>query len=241
MPRVAIQICTYSRPKEIRLCINALRRHLKYDDLFWLVCDDSTGGSYLRDLKDEFPFLTCLSTPDRSGWGINVNEGLRYIYTILGIDYVYFTEDDYILSREIDLTSGLHLLTNSGVGLLRYDGLAGHRLDLTLEEFPYSGHREGLGWDKITYLRLLRSSQNLNIYSNRPHLKHRRFHDHYGLYPEGLTLGMTETSFAHIVRDRMTEDGAPQIAALPEFILRYYDDIGVSFQLTPQDQETVQL
>lgn len=236
LPTIGVQICTFSRPREIRLCIDALLKYLHYSELIWLVCDDSTGGDYVERLAADYPFLQFCITPRRAGWGVNVNLGLDYLEA-LGIDYIYFTEDDYILTKDIDLNVGMHLLQDPQIGLVRYDGLAGHRLDMTLEEMDYPGNREGVGIDKLTYARLLKSSRNLNIYSNRPHLKHRRFHDYYGRYIEGQRLGMTETNFAHRVRDIMVFEEAPQIVALPEYILRHYDDIGVSFQHTQYDQE----
>lgn len=235
--KTAIQICTFHRPREIRLCIDALLKYMRPpEQVYWLVCDDCTGGDYLDKLLLEYPFLHTISTPKRSGWGVNVNRGLDYLFGH-GFDTIYFTEDDYILGKDLNLSYGLELLKSPQIGLIRYDGLAGHQLDLTIEEQPLADHREGFGLDRLTYLRILKSSRNLNIYSNRPHLKHRRFHEFYGYYREGERLGLTETSFAHHVRDLMVYEEAPQIVAFPDYLLRWYDDIGVSFQHTSFDEE----
>ena len=109
---------------------------------------------------------------------------------------------------------------------VRYDGLAGHRLLLELRERDTE-----IG--KIHFLRLRHDSPSLNVYSNRPHLKHKRFHQFYGLYPEGLKLGETETHFAHRVKDKL-RDG-PWIVALSSGVENSFRHIGVSRQGTELD------
>ena len=58
-----------------------------------------------------------------------------------------------------------------------------------------------------------------------PHLKHRRFHDYFGLYPEGMKLGETEEAFCHQCKrkvalwnkrkDKKEDDAAPPYVAVP--------------------------
>jgi len=183
----------------------------------------------LPDILGDFPDLniTTTSTPRRSGWGANVNTGLRAIKE----QHVFQIEDDQLAQRTIDLERGVFVLEHCPqIGLVRYDGLAGHRLVLRLEETPMvKGRREHfLRIDK----RLSSDQKELYGYSNRPHLKHKRFHQAYGAYPGGLALGSTEASFAHVV---MESKGPPELVALSDGIDRAFKHIGKSRQFTTED------
>ena len=89
----------------------------------------------------------------------------------------------------------------------------------------------------MDYMILERYSPHLNVYSNRPHLKHRRFHSKYGPYSETTPLGMTETEFAHRVKD-IGVDG-PLLAILADGVVRAFDHIGKSRQGTELDKISV--
>lgn len=223
-PDIAILIITYDRPKEIRLTIEALQRYLRYEgDLYWRVADDGSPDGYLRDIRDSFPALNItVSRTERRGWGANVNRGIA----LLDRRYYFFLiEDDYVAQRNIDLTSGMALLRAlPDLGVVRYDGLAGHGLDLDLRET-----NTAIG--RMNYLRLRKSSPCLNVYSNRPHLTAPHFHESYGMYVEGWTLGQTEEEFAHRVKDKK----GPDIASLVDGIPLAFDHIGRTRQNTVED------
>lgn len=228
-PIVTVVIVTYSRPEEIRRTLLALAANLRYPGpLRWHVADDGTGGNYLPDLARDFPELALTATVTRrQGWGANVNRALD----VQGDKYLFLCEDDYVAERVLDLRRGVALLAEEepGLGLIRYDGIRGHAVTLSLEEVDT---REG----RQDYLRLLPTSHTLYTYSNRPHLVHPRFHAAYGRYPEGLKLGATEEAFAHGVRDRQLRDpAAPGIAVLPEGIPQAFAHIGKSWQLSAHD------
>jgi len=163
---------------------------------------------------------------DRKGWGANTNKGLRYVFK--DCDYVFLCEDDYVALRPLDFISGIRLMEEQrSVGLVRYDGISGHLLNLYLREIKFP-----VG--QMDYMIIDRSSPHLNVYSHRPHLKHRRFHDKYGYYKEGTKLGMTEVEFAHRVKDGSSDQ--PSIAILPDGILTAFDHIGRSRQGSELDK-----
>lgn len=228
-PTVAICIVTFDRPREIRETIDALRANIRYPgELAWHIADDHTPDeSYLSSLSLSYRALRLTYTvTDRQGWGANVNKALLYCWDRYG-DFTFLCEDDYVSQYPVDLRQGVLLLQHAkGLGAIRYDGLHGHELDLSLREIKTP-------IEKVTVLEVLESSPHLNIYSNRPHLKHRRFHDCYGMYAEGLKLGETESGFAHAVRDRYA--GCPKIAALMTGLPRAFKHIGKSRQLTEMD------
>lgn len=227
-PTVAILIITYSRPAEVRETLRALVRHVKYEGaLRWGIADDGTPGEYVEAIQQEFEELAiAASVTRRKGWGQNVNTAMRRLCA--DSSYVFSIEDDYVAERELDLRSGVALMEAcTDVGLVRYDGIAGHRLDLQLREAETRIGRVG-------YLRISKDSPDLNVYSNRPHLKHSGFHVAYGPYKEGLSLGATEEEFAHRVKDM--REGAPDVACLASGIPCAFRHIGRSWQGTPADK-----
>lgn len=240
-PTVTIQICTYDRYDDIKRTVEALADNLTYPNLEWLICDDSSPSIYLsrlkrlklfRDLNAQF-----ISTETNSGWGSNVNHGLVHIQT----PYVFFCEDDYLLEHTLDLRVGVAVMEAKPIiGMLRYRGTAGdtvvyHQQEADIRPWLPDYHCGGGVIGKETYLLLDGGSPTLWLYSNGPHLKHCRFHQFYGLYPEGLKLGQTEEHYCHVVKEGMKRDGAPCIAILPEWIRMWWSHIGTSYQGTEFD------
>lgn len=238
-PQVSVLIVTYDRPKEIRQTIYALLKHLKYprEKLLWHLADDNSPEQYLDDIKREFKYLHFTATvTDRKGWGANVNKAQLFCQD--KSDFIFLIEDDYVAQRQIDLEQGVALLASEHdrhkpeeatarkpIGLVRYDGIQAHWLNLELREA-----QTGIG--AVHYMHILHNSPFLNVYSNRPHLKHRRFHDNYGNYEEGLNLGETESGFAHRVKhskDRVW------ITVLQSGIQKSFEHIGHSRQHTELD------
>ena len=227
-PSITILIVTYKRPSEVRGVIEALQDKLIYPGvLLWRLADDCTGDNYVPDILRDFPNLAFeyTITPKRSGWGINVNTGLR----AAGPGYVFQIEDDQIAYRSIDLENGVFVMEHDQtVGLVRYDGIEGHRLMLFMDETPKVDNR------RSHFLRIMRrKTKGLNAYSNRPHLKHPRFHGVYGGYPEGLSMGSTEEVFAHHILHQPR--GTPDLVALANGVQRAFRHVGTSRQLTDAD------
>jgi len=227
-PTVRVLIVTYNRPKEIRQTLQALREHIVYDGQLSLhIADDGSPRNYLNDLQRDITWTRFTrSVTRRKGWGANVNKGLK----ACGDSFVFLCEDDYVARRDLDFNSGVALLLANklNIGLIRYDGLAGHVLDLHLRE----GKTQA---GTLAYAIIDPCSPHLGVYSNRPHLMHPRFHMHYGLYPEGRALGQTEADYAHRVKDRGQMPNAPALAILPEGILLAFDHIGRSWKGTNED------
>lgn len=225
-PPLTILVVTYDRPQEIRRTIDTLLHRIDYrGSIHWHIADDASPGTYIADLLDDYRYLHLSHTvTNRQGWGANVNKALSSIAT----DYIYLNEDDYVAQVDIDLNQGVALLeANADLGIVRYDGIEGHTLDLELRE---QDTRIG----RLNYLRIRKDSPHLNVYSHRPHLKHRRLHDAVGLYAECLPLGQTEEEFAHRIKDRF-KDKPPHVAILPNGIQRAYSHEGRSRQGTEFD------
>lgn len=247
-PDVTIVLCTYQRYDLIKKVVSKLIYYLDYpqEKINLLVADDSTGDDYLErlsKLKDFNHWNTGFVETDRNcGWGCNVNNALRQVWT----DYIFFLEDDYVLTQPLDLKVGIALLESAPyLGMVRYRGTAGGHFIMHHVEQDVSAilpdHVQGVGSvsGKLTHCLLDVNSPNLYVYSHGPHLKRTSFHyeDFYGLYPEGKKLGETEEMFAKHVKavQREAPNKAQAITILPEWIAMAWDHIGESYQHTKWD------
>lgn len=261
-PHIAMHILTFNRLDTLTRTLEALHEHLIYPDdkLHIVISDDSTGGKYLSQIKRlkvvkdwilQAASVSIVSTNERSGWGRHANFAMDYIrYNVIPeCEYIFFCEDDYVLTEKLDLRVGVALLENRpNIGMLRYRGTGGthcvyHQFEADIANFiPDYDENAGQSTGKLTYLQLDSGSPTLYLYSHGAHLKrfnpkdgHEAYHDFYGYYPEGLALGVTEEHFAHITKDRMKLPNAPAIAILPTNIKMMFQHIGISYQDSEHD------
>lgn len=244
-PEITIVVCTYERPDCIRDTVSALASRFMYppDKIWWMIADDVSPSGYAKELIYDPVFspyagVAVVSPPINSGWGVNVNNALRSVTT----KYIYFTEDDYVLTKELDARVPIAIMeSHSHIGMLRLRGTAGdhmvfHQFEADIKDYIDS-HRDGKGLPgKATYLQLDSGSPSLYLYSNGPHFRTTAFNNFYGPYREGLKLGATEETYAHIVKDGMKTPNAPAIAILPEWIAMHFEHIGKSYQHTESDR-----
>ena len=252
LPAIDIVLITYDRYEDIKKTFTALCKNLKYSGKINVyIADDCTPNKdYLPVLEvelDELAYqcqrtwkiIPC-QTPVNGGWGRNANHALSKTTS----DIVMMIEDDYVITKEIDLDPLVALLLcHQSIGLIRLDGIAGHKVLAHAHETDISSYlpdyRQGVGNCGLVHYWLLdHSSPALNVYSHRPQLKHKRFHEFYGKYIEGAKLGVTEDDFAHRVKDGMKEHWqfAPCIA-VPLDANNFFDHVGVSRQHTALDKE----
>ena len=254
-PVVTVVICTYDRPKEIRRTIDSLVTHLDYPNLRWHIADDGSPANYAFDvmhyLISDFGYDADLVTgtvTQRMGWGVNVNTALRDVKS----EYIFFTEDDYVLLKPLDLRPHVALMElRHNIGMVRY-GIAGHGLLAAVREtdvsewlpnYQENGGKDGYsGQGKLCFLEISLTQSvgpfGFYKYSNRPHLKHRRFHEHYGYHPEGVGLAATEDGMNHLIKDGAP---GPEIVCPAGWINWHFNHIGVSRQGSDADKETVKV
>ncbi len=170
-PTVSVNIPTFNRPDILSRTINLLKENLHYSgEIHYRVGND---GDRLDDLH---PDIEIISGP-RRGLGANLNKLIMTTET----DIMMQMDDDHWLIQPMALDRHIaRLRDDTRAGWIRLMGIAAHEYTADLiDDYWY------VRWDsKFTY-----------IPSNRPHLKHRRFHEFFGLYPSGLKLGQTEESF----------------------------------------------
>jgi len=249
LPDVTVLVVTYDRPAEIRTTILALEERLHYTGrLLFNIADDGTSLPYLADLRRDLSYLCpTFSRTNRQGWGANVNEAQLHVKT----PYTFLIEDDYVLLRDLNLTACVALMEmEQRIGMLRF-GIVGHGFACRCRETDISGlvpdyqendtNRGYTGAGKINWWEVVleqpRGPFTMYRYSNRPHLKRCSFHEFYGRYPEGFSLGETEHAMNHRIleRARRSPDAAPLIGCPADFTLWHFDHIGKSRQGTGED------
>jgi hypothetical protein len=134
------------------------------------------------------------------GYGANVNTLIKLMKRA-HVDIMMQMDDDHILSLPLDLDEHISTLrTMPGAGWIRLMGIGAHKYVADLREHYWFVH-----WD----------SPELYIPSNRPHIKRIDFHDHFGMYPEGLKLGHTEEAFCHQCVDLSRKPGEHPYVLVP--------------------------
>jgi len=229
-PSLAICIITYDRLPEIKATISALQRHFIYSGpVSWHIADDASPIGYIGAILNEFPDLHFTHTSGkRGGWGVNVNTALTLLNA--RYPYVFLIEDDYVAKRDLNINAGVALMeANKKICVVRYDGIAGHILNLRLRE-------QKTPTGIIPYMYINKDSPHLNVYSNRPHLRHTARFSCFGKYPEGKSLGKTEEAFAHKVKD---SEKCADFAILAKGIELAFNHIGKSRQGSEWDKEAI--
>lgn len=199
LPTVSVLVLTYNRKDILLATIRLLKEHLYYPGTVrYVVSDDGSDDGTQDALKNEFPDLALVQN-QRVGLGAIANRGLERCWA--DGDFVLQLQDDMQLQRALDLMPHVHRLTEDTTsGFIRLWGVSGHK---------YWGALEGMYW------RIWQNSPELYIPSDRPHLKHGRFHAYYGYYPEGRKTGDTEEAWCHQVKDLSGQKGGSMDVLVP--------------------------
>lgn len=179
-PAVCILLTTYRRTDYALRTIQALKEKLQWPQLWWMISDDGSPHEHSEALIAEIggSYNVKLFNSDRNGVGYGMNHCLQEIFQTT--ELVMIMEDDWVLNAPLDLRPYVNLLTNSETyGMIRMGyispGLSG---SLISEE------------DKLFWK--LEPNGAQYRYSGHPSLRHKRFHERYGDFAEGLAPGWTE-------------------------------------------------
>lgn len=191
--RLAIVIPTYNRSLILQRNLNNLRKFaLEGLEYRFFIGNAGNDDTEYRVAETDVEIL------NHSGQGLGqnlnniLNVAAKYSSHILQMD------DDHILMQTMDLVPHLRYLEEqSTVAWIRLMEVAAHNYVADLK-----GRYWEVRWD----------SPELYIPSMRPHLKHIRFHEFFGVYPEGLKLGQTEEGFCHFCREAAIKKGGPKVA-----------------------------
>lgn len=201
-PPLAIVIVTYNRCATLLETIQRLHDHLYYAGPWHvIVADDGSDDGTQAELAARFPHAILVQSR-RAGLGANTNAGLRAAFALS--PFVLQLQDDMHLKYTFDLHPHIERLTrDETAGMIRLWGIGGHALE---------GRLEGEHW------RVYWHSPDLYIPSDRPQLKHRRFHEHFGMYPEGLPTAATEEAWCHQCKGRAGLEGRQLDVLVPQGI-----------------------
>ena len=123
-PPVWLLFATYKRTKAALRSISSLKKHLKYPNLHWHVCDDGSDGSHVEALVTAIGDGTTWHTIEREGprdydVGGNINKGIKRALEA-GANIHLMSFDDFILVGDLNLCPMVDVLdAHSNVGFIR--------------------------------------------------------------------------------------------------------------------------
>ena len=192
MEKVTVIIPTFNRPEILEGAMNRIAFNLVYDGVVDIYIGND--GDYLPHMpdihtRDSVVNVYVLDGPKR-GLGANLNMLIRAANSSL----ILQMDDDHYLEKPLDINQFADYLIaqKNDIGWIRL--FLGTDKDLGNDDPFYNFSAKMLE----RYWYPLPGVDELYIASNRPHLKLKDFHSKwYGYYPEGVTLGETETVFCH--------------------------------------------
>lgn len=206
-PALSILFVTFNRRDTLLETIGRIQEHLDYTGpRHLIIADDGSEDGTVAAVRELYPEAIIVRS-NRAGMGGNTNAGLRAAFGLS--DYVLQLQDDMHLQHHFDLHPHVAKLRDDPTaGFVRLWGVGGHKYTATLDEAHWR-----IDW----------RSEELYIPSDRPQLKHWRFHSHFGFYPEGLRTDQTEDAFCHQCKDRA-------IAGAPAVLVPHGVDIEKNFE-----------
>lgn len=188
---ITIILLTYQRTDYAVKTIESACRYLTYPDLRWYIADDGSDPEHVRRLEralDESGAHLIGTYSKRHSYGASANTGITAA-SYQG-NLMLFLEDDWELTRPVDLWAYASLLMeDESVGMVRM-GYLNNGISGTL-----MGHRGRLYWQLDDTKGRMHSAY---AFAGHPSLRHSRFHNMWGLYPEGLQPGETEIGMANL-------------------------------------------
>lgn len=199
MEPIVIVLQTFERTANALATIEAAVKHLRYPELQWWIADDSRNDVHGKTVYDR---LRALGATIAGGhhlpgatYGENANEGWRNARKISNL--AFFLEDDWELRQELDLYRYACLLMEcEEVGMVRLGNL---NLDIRARTWGYGG---AVYWklDREPHL------EGTPVFTGHPSLRHVRYWEAYGEYPEGWGPGDTELKYAYTYRKGYPDD-----------------------------------
>lgn len=196
---ICIILQTYCRTAYALRTIAAAREYLRYPDLRWYVADDGSPVEHVGAVMDALTGARVAGAHSvRRGYGGNGNVAWTAADEIGRLSL--WLEDDWELRAPLDIYPYACLLMETdAIGMVRLGVL---NLDVRGRTW---GHGDRVYWklDKEPHI------EGTPVFTGHPSLRHRRYRDAYGWYPEGLGPGDTELAYAY--QFRMGPQDAPGI------------------------------
>lgn len=183
---ITIVLQTWERTDNALATIAAARRNLHYGgELRWYVADDGSRPAHYQAVLEAVGGDLWGHHSVRRGYGGNCNAAWLAIDPHSAL--TFWLEDDWELRQPLDLYPYACLLMESAeIGMVRLGNL---NLDIRARTWAHNG---------LVYWKLDREPhiEGTPVFTGHPSLRHRRYRDAYGPYPEGLLPGDTELAYA---------------------------------------------
>jgi len=179
-PPVVALIITYERTDVAVTTIRGMKERIHYPNLSFHIADDGSNGCHIERMLQEIGSDYRITVSNTGGHSVGRSMNLGIEKCLERSDIWLHWEDDWLPNMDIDLIPCVNLLQNhDNIGMIRLG-----RLQLGL-------HGEVvLGGDRFWWK--LDKSKHEWCWTGHAAMRHRRFHDAYGKYEEGLTPGKTE-------------------------------------------------
>lgn len=187
---IVIILQTFKRTDVALRTIAAARSRLIYPDLRWYIADDGSPDEHYKEVQKALRGADVVGQhSQRRGYGGNANAAWGAASEVSRL--TFWLEDDWELTQPLDLYPYAALLMERPeVGMVRLGNL---NLDIRGRTW---GHDSRLYWtlDREPHL------EGTPVFTGHPSLRHIRYRDAYGSYPEGLKPGDTELAYAYQYR-----------------------------------------
>ena len=183
-----IILLTYARTEYALRTITAAAKNLICAEGFqWYIADDGSNQEHIDAVLErckslELDVMGWHTIRESPSYGKSANMAWHAAHNVT--DVTLFLEDDWELQQPLQLDNYIKCLTEQqDVGMIRMGYL---NLNMRGVAVGYNG---SLFW------KLDRDCDSY-VFTGHPSLRHRRFREDYGAYPEGLAPGMTELGYA---------------------------------------------
>jgi len=199
MEPITVILQTFKRTDVALRTIAAARRNLIYGGkLSWYVADDGSPAEHVQAVLEVVGGDLLAYHSERRGYGANANAAWSAVDQVSAL--TFWLEDDWELRQPLDLYRYAALLMETHeVGMVRLGVL---NLDMRGRSWAHGG---SVYWklDREPHL------EGTPVFTGHPSLRHRRYRQVYGDYPEGLLPGETELAYAYQFRQ-----GSPDSPAI---------------------------
>ena len=211
LPKLALLLTPYV-PSGASLRLEAMRQtfaswkqFMRYDgEIHIHVADDGSSPEYDRSFWEEFysGFGSSFSYSHQERRGVGASLNIGFAACFQHTPMVFYGQDDWSLLNTINLTPWVEILMKDGLPCEREE------FELGSVRFVFSPNLRGgrmvrcsdiwgIVWERYTY-----------VFMQRPALYHKRFIDHYGLFPEMEKAVEVDRIFNDVVLEK--KDG-PEI------------------------------
>ncbi|MDZ4247403.1 MAG: glycosyltransferase [Dehalococcoidia bacterium] len=182
-PEVVVLLITYERTDVARETIKGIKDRIIYPNLSWHIADDGSNDGHIQKLITEIGPDYAVTVSQTGGHSVGRSMNMGVAEALRRSDIWLHWEDDWVPNFRIELIPCVELLThNKDIGMIRLgrlsEGLHGNVIK---------------GGDRLWWH--LDKTKDLWCWTGHAAVRHRRFHEAYGTYKEGLTPGRTELSY----------------------------------------------